>query len=73
MQVKGGDSDAGWTGLTNLYGSMWELDTQPQLPLDIHITADSGQEVGPTAGFSLSCYITTPTRHTLSSMWNHIS
>lgn len=50
VQVKGSDGDAGWTGLHNLYGSMWELDTQPQLPLDLHITADSGQEVGPFCG-----------------------
>ncbi|KAL3148841.1 expansin-like protein [Trebouxia sp. C0010 RCD-2024] len=43
VQVKGGN--AGWKGLQNKYGGMWELDTQPQLPLDIRIVADSGQEV----------------------------
>lgn len=43
MQVKG--PSTGWTGLTNLYGAEWELNNQPSLPLDLHITADSGAEV----------------------------
>lgn len=43
VQVKGQNS--GWTGLHNLYGAEWELDTQPQLPLDLHISADNGAEV----------------------------
>ena len=44
VQVKGGN--AGWIGLKNKYGGMWELDTQPELPLDVRVVADSGQEVG---------------------------
>ena len=44
VQVKGGN--AGWIGLKNKYGGMWELDTQPELPLDLRVVADSGQEVG---------------------------
>ena len=43
VQVKG--PNTGWTGLHNLYGADWELDTQPQLPLDLHIVADTGAEV----------------------------
>ncbi|KAA6425669.1 MAG: hypothetical protein FRX49_04566 [Trebouxia sp. A1-2] len=43
VQVKG--PNTAWTGLHNLYGAEWELDTQPQLPLDIHIIADTGAEV----------------------------
>ncbi|KAL0021906.1 hypothetical protein WJX79_002021 [Trebouxia sp. C0005] len=42
VQVKG--PNTAWTGLHNLYGAEWELDTQPQLPLDIHIIADTGAE-----------------------------
>ena len=43
MQVKG--PNTAWTGLNNLYGAEWELDSQPQLPLDLHIIADKGAEV----------------------------
>ncbi|KAL3133546.1 expansin [Trebouxia sp. C0009 RCD-2024] len=43
VQVKGPNS--GWTGLTNLYGAAWEIAQQPQLPIDLHVTADSGQEI----------------------------
>ena len=43
VQVKGPDS--GWTGLKNVWGAAWEIARQPQLPLDLHVTADSGQEV----------------------------
>lgn len=43
VQVKG--PNTAWTGLNNLYGAEWELDTQPQLPLDLHIIADTGAEV----------------------------
>jgi hypothetical protein len=47
VQVKG--PNTAWTGLHNLYGAEWELDTQPQLPLDIHIIADTGAEVSSDA------------------------
>lgn len=43
VQVKGPNS--GWTGLKNLYGAAWEIPRQPQMPLALHVTADSGQEV----------------------------
>ena len=43
VQVKG--PNTAWTGLNNLYGAEWELNTQPQLPLDLHIIADTGAEV----------------------------
>ena len=43
VQVKGPNS--GWTGLKNIWGGAWEIANQPQLPLDLHVTADSGQEV----------------------------
>ena len=43
VQVKGPNS--GWTGLKNIFGAAWEIPQQPQLPLDLHVTADSGQEV----------------------------
>ena len=43
VQVKGPNS--GWTGLKNIWGAAWEIARQPQLPLDLHVTADSGQEV----------------------------
>ena len=46
VQVKG--PNTGWTGLHNLYGAEWELDQQPQLPLDVHIVADTGAEVTAT-------------------------
>ena len=42
VQVKGPNS--GWTGLKNIWGGAWEIANQPQLPLDLHVTADSGQE-----------------------------
>lgn len=51
MQVKG--ANTGWTGLRNKYGGMWELDTQPELPLDVRIVADSGQEVSHTSFMQL--------------------
>lgn len=47
VQVKG--PNTAWKGLHNLYGAEWELDTQPQLPLDIHIIADTGAEVSSDA------------------------
>ena len=47
VQVKG--PNTAWTGLHNLYGAEWELNTQPQLPLDIHIIADTGAEVSSDA------------------------
>ena len=43
VQIKGSNSD--WTGLHNLYGAEWELDNQPELPLDLHVVSDSGAEV----------------------------
>lgn len=49
VQVKGSDSD--WSGLHNLYGAEWELDTQPQLPLDLHVVSDTGAEVGTFTAF----------------------
>ena len=43
MQVKGPSS--GWQGLSNTFGAEWETGQQPNLPIDLHITADSGAEV----------------------------
>ena len=43
VQVKGPSS--GWKGLSNIFGAEWETGTQPDLPIDLHITADSGSEV----------------------------
>ena len=43
VQIKGSNSD--WTGLHNLYGAEWELDNQPELPLDLHVVSDTGAEV----------------------------
>ena len=43
VQVKGPSS--GWQGLSNTFGAEWETGQQPNLPIDLHITADSGAEV----------------------------
>ena len=52
VQVKGPNS--GWTGLNNIWGAAWEIARQPQLPLDLHVTADSGQEVQALSSASCS-------------------
>lgn len=44
VQVKGPNSS--WKGLQNIFGAEWETGQQPSLPIDLHITADSGSEVG---------------------------
>ena len=44
VQVKGPNSQ--WQGLHNIWGATWEIANQPSLPLDLHVTADNGQEVG---------------------------
>lgn len=44
VQVKGPNSH--WKGLNNIWGATWEIANQPSLPIDLHVTADNGQEVG---------------------------
>ena len=43
VQVKGPNS--GWQDLSNTFGAEWETGQQPGLPIDLHVTSDSGSEV----------------------------